>query len=123
MPVRRSAEACDAVKQIASLEKAGEDLSIVAAQPGPPKLDRVFAVNNREIVVQIRAPEYFGHRRLQKEGLAEAEGWRKPDPRIRHGRHVCRGPGAIFAAVGEMKLVEQGRTDRGEQVAVDRLNF
>jgi hypothetical protein len=73
--------------------------------------------------VQIRSPEHFGNRRFQKERLAKAEGGNEPYPGVGNGGLVGRGPGAVFTAVGEMKLVEQTGADRCEQVAVDRLNF
>ncbi len=73
--------------------------------------------------MHVRAPEYFVNSRFQKEGLSKTERGKKTNPSVRHGGGVRRGPGPIFAAVSEMKLVEQVRAYGCKQIAVYGLNF
>ena len=55
-------EAGDAVKNVTAGEKAAEDLRIATMNPLAAELPSVLALNDREIVANIVAPEDFVNR-------------------------------------------------------------
>src|SRR5919107_1004509 len=66
-------EARHAVEDVAPLEEAAEDLRVAAVQPLAAELRRVVAGDDRDVVLELRAPEGLVHVGAEEEGVAEAE--------------------------------------------------
>ena len=72
----------DAVEEITSLKESTKHLIIKRVQPFATKLHGVIAGDDREIVLQVCAPEEFIDCGSEEEWVSEAEGCREAHRRI-----------------------------------------
>ena len=113
-------EPLDAVEQVPAREEAAEHLIVQRVHPLAAHLPRVAAADDREVVLDLRAPDQLVDVRLQEERIAEAEAGREPDAGVGLQVRLVRRARPRLARVREVKLVQLVVGERREEVRVQR---
>ena len=109
---------------IAAGEEATEHLIVQRVNPLAAKLEGVVAGDDREVVLDVRAPEQFIDVRLQEERIAETEtSVAKPIAVSAGTFDGDRRARPQLTRVGEVSFVQLGRRDRREEIDVEIVDL
>src|SRR5207245_8923692 len=108
----------DAIEDVPTCKEATKNLIVQGVQPLAANLNGVVTVNDREIVLRVRAPEQFVNRWIQEERVSKAKRRRES-----HGcvsRHIW-GSGIArsqLTRVREVSFVQLRCGNGAEQIEV-----